>query len=241
MILSHRHRFIFFCNGRTGTSSIEKALGPLDEGRDYAFRALGLFVDKHVPPALLRGCLPEAVWSGYFKLVFVRNPFDWFVSQWKHNFRLRPPRPGQAFSAPWVRVSRGGEILYMGRPMQELAAKEAFDARDVDFLHEFLRRYHRVLPHAPASLQSSYVLDADGGRAVDFVGRFERLREDFAAVLQRLELKLELPHLNRTSHRPYPGYFSAGSAARVAKLWAADFEILGYSTTLGAQGAGAPP
>ena len=51
MILSHRRKFIFFCNGKTGTTSIEKVLEPLDEGRRYAFDAPGLFIAKHIPPA----------------------------------------------------------------------------------------------------------------------------------------------------------------------------------------------
>ncbi len=35
MILSHEHKFIFFCNGKTGTSSIEQALEPIQQGQEY--------------------------------------------------------------------------------------------------------------------------------------------------------------------------------------------------------------
>ena len=236
MILSHRHKFIFFCNGRTGTTSIEQALQPLDEGARYAFRALDLFVAKHVPPAILRGCLPDAVWSGYFKFVFVRNPFDWFVSQWRHNFRLR-----QAARAPWVSKGPDGRILYLGRPMEELALKETFDAEDAELLWGFLARYHRALPGAEGLLQSNFVCDADGRQIVDFVGRFETLAPDFAQVLARLGLDLPLPHLARTSHRHYAAHFTPAAAARVAQLWGRDFELFGYPSRIESKGAPAVP
>ncbi len=227
MILSHRHRFIFFCNGRTGTSSVERSLAHLQEGERYAFRALNVFVGKHIPPAVLRGCLPKAVWSGYFKFVFVRNPFDWFVSQWKHNFRLRA-----AARAPWASTGPEGGIRYLGRPMEELARKDVFTPGDVELLFEYLARYHRAAPWAQGLFQCNFADDADGEQLVDFVGRYEALREDFAHALGRVGLQARLPHLNRTEHRHYASYFSAASAARAAELWARDFERFGYPARL---------
>lgn len=35
MILSHMHKFVFICNGRTGTTSIQTALDPFHEGGEY--------------------------------------------------------------------------------------------------------------------------------------------------------------------------------------------------------------
>jgi hypothetical protein len=229
MILSHRHRFIFFCNGKTGTTSIEHVLEPYNEGKAYAFRALGLFTDKHIPAAILRGCLPGAVWSSYFKFVFVRNPFDWFVSQWKHNFKPRKPA---RYGVPWISLSSKGELIYMGRPAGELARKEQFLPTDVDLLYEFLATYHRTVPYAEGGFQSSHVYGPDGDQLVDFVGRYESLREDMETALARIGLRAEVPHLNRTVHRAYPTYFTTESAARVAELWARDFELLGYAPSV---------
>lgn len=229
MILSHDRRFIFFCNGKTGTTSIEHVLEPYNEGRAYAFRALGLFTDKHIPAAILRGCLPDAVWSGYFKFVFVRNPYDWFVSQWKHNFK--PRAPGR-YGAPWIGLSPQGELTYMGRPADELAHKELFSPGDVDLLYEFLATYHRTVPYAEGGFQSSHVFGPGGEQLVDFIGRYESLRADVDTVLQRIGVQAALPHLNRTVHRAYPAYFTPESAARVANLWARDFELLGYRQSL---------
>src|SRR3954447_18105256 len=86
MILSHTHKFIFICSSKVGTTSMEEVLRPLQEGADYDFGSPGArIVPKHIPPAILRGALPEKVWNAYFKFVFVRNPWDWFISQWFFN------------------------------------------------------------------------------------------------------------------------------------------------------------
>lgn len=52
----------------------------------YSFSVHGLFVNKHIPPAISKSCLSSEIWNSYFKFVFVRNPWDWFVSQWKYYF-----------------------------------------------------------------------------------------------------------------------------------------------------------
>src|SRR4051794_38558443 len=103
MILSHTHKFIFFCGSKVGTTSMEEVLRPLQEGAEYDFGSReARIVPKHIPPAILRGALPEKVWSDYFKFVFVRNPWDWVISQWFYN-----SVPSGEAPSPWLdRVRR---------------------------------------------------------------------------------------------------------------------------------------
>ena len=42
MIVSHKHKFIFICNGKTGTTSIEHGLAAYDESVDMNHGAPGL-------------------------------------------------------------------------------------------------------------------------------------------------------------------------------------------------------
>jgi len=86
MILSRKHKFIFFCNGKTGTTSIEHALKQYDESGPLNFQAPGLWVTKHVPPAAVKALMPAEEWKSYFKFVGFRNPMTWIVSQYRHNF-----------------------------------------------------------------------------------------------------------------------------------------------------------
>ena len=232
MILSHRHKFIFFCNGKTGTTSIEQSLERLDEGRRYAFNAPGLFLAKHIPPAIVRGMLPAETWRGYFKFVFVRNPFSWVVSQWKYNFRLETLPAGAVAPRLVARINALNSRVIMGRRIADLAAVQVLAPADVELLFAYLRDNFRSLPQADGKYQSSYVVDADGAKLVDQVGRFETLAADYAVIARRLGLDPDIPHVNRTRHKDFGAYYSAESAAAVARLWRPDFEALGYSAKL---------
>ena len=223
MILSHQYKFIFFCNGKTGTTSIESALEPFQEGGEFDIGVRGLFVPKHVPPAILRACLPSAVWDGYFKFVFVRNPWDWFVSQWKYN-ASRPSFSRMRGTSPRQRLLRRAKKLFRPQPEPE----RAFTANDVDLLFEYLKQF-RGLPGKEGLYQSNYVYDSDGTQLVDYLGRFETLVEDVDRIRKRIGLDVPLPHLNRTERGDYRAYFTAEGRQRLAKLWAVDVENFDYS------------
>lgn len=70
---------------------MHRALNHLDESLDMNNGAPGLWTTSHMPPAVARALLPSSIWSNYFKFSFVRHPLDWFVSAYRHNFRLGAP------------------------------------------------------------------------------------------------------------------------------------------------------
>ena len=78
-------------------------------------------------------------------------------------------------------------------------------------------------------LQSEYLCDRHGDLLVDFVGRYERLAQDFNEVSSRLGLETSLPHVNATSHRDYRSYYDDRTKALVADAFAEDIERFGYS------------
>src|SRR3954469_11273109 len=134
MVLSHRHKFIFFCNGKTATTSVEKILEPLDEGKRFAFDAPGLFIAKHMPPSVLRGMLPQDTWRSYFKFVFVRNPFAWVVSQWKYNFKMVTLPAGKVSPKLVARVNAVNARVIGGRKIAELSTVDRFSPADIEVL-----------------------------------------------------------------------------------------------------------
>ena len=228
MVLSHQHKFIFLCNGKTGTTSLERALGDYDESSDFDCGAYGLWVKRHIPPAVLKAFLPDEIWNAYFKFVFVRHPQDWFVSQYKHNFRQ--PR------FPTKRL-----IRYPGRLVSSLrdysrakreASKEVFDANDVDFLFEHLKRY-RGMPGASGLFQSSWAYDSNQELVVDFIGKFESLDADTEVIKERIGIDFNLGHLNKTKHRPFLECLTPDAAERIGELWEIDFDNFGYKIERG--------
>lgn len=78
-------------------------------------------------------------------------------------------------------------------------------------------------------LQSSFVVDAQGNEIVDFVGRFENLRDDFAHICDRIGLDLSLPHENASKHETFRQYYTDETAALVADAYSEDIERFGYS------------
>jgi hypothetical protein len=69
MIISESHQFIFLAIPKTGTSSIEKALGQHASPTTRRFR-------KHATCARLKRELPPDFWQNALKFAFVRNPYD---------------------------------------------------------------------------------------------------------------------------------------------------------------------
>lgn len=237
MIFSKSHKFIYFCNSKTGTSSIERALGHYDEGGKYRFSAENFFSHKHIPPSMVKPLLPAALWEECFKFVFVRNPYDWFVSQWFYNFGNYHTGALKKLGLP-LRMMRNRRLLKEYKSTTKhswvLENRQVFSNEDVFFLYDYLRARYRALPYHEGKLQLSYVFGAEGEQLVDFVGRFENLEHDFAEILNRIGLQAQLPRINASRHKAYPLYFDEQSANMVYKLWQPDFDAFGYSKDIAA-------
>lgn len=223
MILSHTHKFIFFCNGKTGTTSIENALSPYQEGEEYNVAMPGVFYKKHVPPAIVKAFLPNDIWQNYFKFSFVRNPWDWVVSNWKYNFETLPAQRRQQHSLlrKVLNYKRGNYQMYRSRPLDVLSREHLYT------LFDYLSVV-KTLPSENSSVQWPFVYDIDGNKLVDYVGRFENLDDDFRAVCQRINLDITLPKLNVSNNRPYQTFYTDESKTLVSELWNKDIGLFKY-------------
>jgi hypothetical protein len=78
--------------------------------------------------------------------------------------------------------------------------------------------------------QLPQIADRDGRLLVDFLGRYERLAADFALLRARLELPLELPHLNRSpgSEGDWRALYDAPTRRLVEGAFAREAERLEY-------------
>lgn len=227
MILSYSKKFIFFCNGKTGSTSMRKCLWRFQEGEEYNLAEEGVFVAKHIPPQILRAHISPEIWQECFKFVFVRNPWDRFVSAWKHNFRFRRKISMLDYLCHPKNFRRHIKNIKNIKNMNALSMRDHFDVEDVDFLFNHLKRY-RGLSGSDGFYQCNYVFSEDGTQLVDFIGRFERIVEDFDYVKKRLGLEVELPFVNKTKHLPYRQCFTDKAKDRVAELWKKDIEAFGY-------------
>jgi hypothetical protein len=80
-------------------------------------------------------------------------------------------------------------------------------------------------PHFRSQHTSLYWRDT---RVVDFVGRFERLDDDWNEIRRRTGLDA-LPHHNRSAHGKYREQFSRELARLAARRYERDIELFGYT------------
>lgn len=103
-------------------------------------------------------------------------------------------------------------------------------------LREFLVRY-RPRPHEPSSPRYADILDLN----VDFVGRYERLQQDFDLVCDRIGIpRAVLPRVEVREHEHYSRYYDGASRAIVAHVHAEDIRRYGYAYADERGGAAAP-
>jgi hypothetical protein len=141
---------------------------------------------------------PEA--RGHFKFAFVRNPWDRLVSFYFF------ARDVLARSLPEIRAVDG-----FGGMLRALESDAAW-----------IRDLHIMRP------QRDYLRGADGESAADFVGRFERLPADFAAVCKRTGIQAELRRRNAFPHPPYAQCYDGWSKGFVAERYRGDIEEFDY-------------
>ena len=206
MIISHRHRYVFFAIPKTGTHSVRQALrtqmGPED------LEQVGLFVDKrfpfpqlreiphgHISAKQLRPVLGDALFDSYTKFAFERNPWERFVS-----YCAFMAREGNDFSSDPLR--------YM----------------------KWVIREQRPFSHILFRPQSEFVVGATGKLELDIVGRNETMQRSYDEICARLGLQSQpLERANASSHRPYQEYYDAQLRHWVSELYAWDIERFGYS------------
>ncbi len=209
VIVSHRHRFIFFAVPRTASHAIRAALGPFLGDEDWQQEALRLGVSSpipalarighgHVTVRQARSSLPPAVWRSYFKFALVRNPFDRYVSVCA---MLNKRNPGYV----------GSERTFMKRALG-------------------VSRFQRRVLVRP---QAELLADDGGCVALDFVGRYEELPSCFVEACRRVGIaEAPLGVDNAADHRPWIDYYDDELARAVAAFYARDFALFDYPPTL---------
>jgi hypothetical protein len=205
MIISHKHRFIFFAVPKTATHAIRQALSVhLGEGDwqqqilfgkdQLPIPALAAKEHGHLSVREVLPHLPADVWRSYFKFAFVRNPFDRFVSTCFFLFRKEP----EFAKAATVSMKRALGVTGF-------------------------RRRVLVLP------QSSLLTGPDGDLAPDFIGRFEDLQASYNEVCRRISITtIDLETLNPSEHDQYAEYYDEQLKQMVTDFYRDDLINFGY-------------
>jgi hypothetical protein len=182
---------------------------PKTAGVSVVKALFGSFGGHHTPLWLYRLLYTRAEFDAYFKFAFVRNPWDRLLSA-------------------FLFLKRGG-MNDRDRRWAEthLAAYPDFD--------RFVRRgLTRKTAYAELHFVPQYwFLALKGPRpAVDFVGYYENLPQDFVSIRERLGVSPErrLLALNRTEGKPsdFREYYTPETRRIVAEVYREDIELFGY-------------
>jgi chondroitin 4-sulfotransferase 11 len=145
-----------------------------------------------------------------FTFAFVRNPYDRLISAFHY-------------------LKRGGgnpsDERWAGRMLAGLETCEEF----LDALtHPSFRA--AILSGVHFRPQSDFLYGPDGRLAVHFIGRFERIAQDYAVLANRLHGAPTLPHANRSDRNDSLAKLFSTNASRqaVVAMYKADFLAFGY-------------
>ena len=170
MILSNRHNFLFVHIAKTGGTSVRAALKAVQWKDPYYLaqficsrlshatgHRIAAKLPRHARIVCAQEMLPREFFDGLFKFAFVRNPWDLQVSSYHHLKRERP------------HLLQGHEGF------------EAFTRYKLDPQRPW--QYHLDTAVTP---MSDYLVDLHGNVLADFIGRYERLQDDWDQVCRRI-------------------------------------------------------
>ena len=205
MIISHKHKFIFFAVPKTATHAIRQALrehtGPDDWEQQVLFGEQYLPIPEiarikhgHVSVRQIQQHLDADVWNSYFKFGFVRNPFDRYVSTCFFLNRNQPDFPASART-------------FMKRALT-------------------VPRFRQRILVRPQNLQ---LLADDGEIALDAVGRYESLQQSYDDLCRQIGIPAkDLERKNPSRHAAYTEYYDDELRDIVGEYYQDDLSIFGY-------------
>jgi hypothetical protein len=142
--------------------------------------------------------------SNFFKFSFVRNPFDRLVSE----FFFRP---------------KNG-VFFKRLKMK----KHSFDDF-VNGVYQYKLSYDVNKSYDESHLYKQFdFIYIDNKISVDFLGRFENLKNDISTLKKKFNINKNIIHKNKTNHYHYSSYYSTTTKSMVEKIYEKDLNTFNY-------------
>ena len=197
-MISKEHNCIFVHVQKTGGTSVRRAL----KGYSHRHKTVRGYI------TMLK---TYDNFKKYFSFTFVRNPWDrilsvyfahrqWYAAKVFKGVRVRVPSPAvqKLEFNNWLAGLEDGQVALPDIGMRDFMRGQV------------------------------YRLEYNGRICVNFVGRFERLAEDWKIISKRIGLNRQLPHDGKTRHGTYAKYYEMRGIEVVRRIFAEDIDAFGY-------------
>jgi len=227
----HNIKTIFVRVPKTATTSICEKLYTADSFAKYFVRGGSGSnvstheVEKHESIRQIRDNTPEDQFKDYFKVGFVRNPWDWLVSYHSYYNTYGSSTKKVLKEGTYQQVSN----RFAGLSFEDFLFKVEEELEEYKINKNSPQSSQVYYPHQP---QHSYLID-NGEIIVDFVGRYENLQETWGLLRERLNIDtryrdMELPKLNVSKRGEYKTYYKDKDIERVYNLYKKDIDLFDY-------------
>lgn len=181
MIISDKYKCIFIRIPKTGSTSFEKMWKHIDP------QCISSNEDKppygHYKASELRKIVGEKKWNEYFKCTFIRNPINWFRSQYCYNMLYQHKNNKQ------LHALLNNEYK-LNNPDNKI-----IDIKDCVFFHVILKEWFN------SSNQLNYI-----DEEINFIGFFEHFNRDVKYIWSHLNINnipKHIMHVNKSSSKEY--------------------------------------
>ena len=125
------------------------------------------------------------------------------------------------------------KFTFVRNPWDRLLSSYLHSKKYLKRKHKSLESYIKYGPTHSWSThvepQTSFIKDWGGLVAMDFIGRFENLKDDFGKVCKKIGVSSELHHhVFRTEHKHYSEYYDSYLKDYVSKKYREEIEYFNY-------------
>ena len=200
---------------------------PKNGGTSAGRSLVGNYDGNHMPIRSYQMIYSKSDYDRFFKFAFSRNPFDRLVSGYRS--AVVGNAEHGATNIPGTSHNEGPRDRLL-KPRLEWEILQDF--RDFEhFVTEWVtpgntRRFEHFRP------QHRFACSPDGQLQLDFVGHFESIDRDYAIVAERLGVKTDLRHENRTlgkKDRSYLDYYTPSTRRIVERIYRKDLDLFDYA------------
>ena len=124
-------------------------------------------------------------------------------------------------------------FAFVRNPWDRLLSSYLYSEKYLKRKHKSLESYIKYGPTHSWSThvkpQTSFIKDRGGLIAMDFIGRFENLHDDFSKVCKKIGVNSELHHhVFQTEHKHYSEYYDPYLKDYVSKKYEEEIEYFNY-------------